>query len=132
LSEKFSSFLKKTNEFIFVLTLIALISLQVVLRKIFFAGNNFDKMFIYYSDLLFNILLGIVLWAYYVKIYSPDLIRKSIMGFFLTELILGIFLKKIIFPYSAEIMTIGLLGAITTWIHTHLNRHKFLSDKKEK
>ena len=116
--------LKKTNEFVFVLALLALIGLQVLLRKFFFTENNTHGILIYYYDLLFNILLGIVLWAYYIKKYSPDWSRKSILSFFLSELIVGIFLKKLIVPYSAEIMFIGLLGVVITWLHTHLNRHK--------
>jgi hypothetical protein len=127
LLEKISSLFKKTNEFVFVIILLILICLQVVLRKFIFTKNGSDGILIYY-DLLFNILLSTCLWAYYVKKYSPDLLRKSIMGAFLAELVLGIFFKKMHSPYSAEIMFIGLLGVFVTWIYTHLNRNKSQSN----
>lgn len=119
------SFFRKPNDFLYIGLIIVLIALQGFLRKIV-PPDPSDTSSGAGLDLFFNLLLSLCLFGYYIKKYNPDYIRQILMAFFFTELIVGIFLKKLSIQHSNEIVFIGFLGILVVWLNTHMNRRKFL------
>jgi hypothetical protein len=107
---------------VFLAGLICTIVVHAILSQKVFSPDNYILPLL---NLVFHLLLGGLLWSLFAKRYTPDLLRKLLMGFFLTELVLGIFLKDLGIAYHTEITLIGLLGVLFTWFNTHSNRRNF-------
>lgn len=116
-----TSFILKIKDFYFIAALLLLLGAHIFLRNSSIGENNLLLL-----DLLFHSLLSICLWGFLVKKYNPTTIRKVLLAIFLLELVIGVYLKKLGVPYSAEISFIGFLGVLITWYNTHYIKNKSL------
>ncbi len=123
-----SDFLKKINDITFIAVIVFLIAIQFAIRKLVLEEHSAYSAGNIAADLVFNFLLSLCLYAYFIKKYNPDFIRKIVMGVFFLELVLGTFLKNMQIHYSNEIVFVGFIGILITWINTHLNRKKFIQE----
>ncbi len=121
-----SDFFKKINDFTFIGVILFLIAVQFSIRKFVLAGQSAYSTANIASDLVFNLLLSLCLYGYYIKKYNPNKFRTVLMCVFFAELVLGTLLKNMQIHYSNEIVFVGFIGILITWINTHLNRKKFL------
>ncbi len=121
---RFNSFFKKPKDFVYITTLVALVIAQALLRKFVLAGFPPSSSQQLVSDLLFNFLLSVGLFGFYIKKYDPSILRKAVMGFFFLELILGSYMKRAALDFGNEIIFIGFIGILLTWLNTHLHRKK--------
>jgi hypothetical protein len=118
------SFLKKLNDFVFIAAIVTLMITQALLRRFSVLKGDTSVWF----DFAFNLLLSLSLFAFYLKKYNPDRIRRLFMAIFLIELVTGITMKKFQMSYSNEIVFIGFIGILFTWLNTHLNKKKFVRE----
>ncbi len=121
--------MKKIHDLVFIFLIILLISTQFLIQRFFFLDTKITLLALF-IDLSFNILLGVCLVGLYIKKYTPDKFRIILVGIFLFELVIGIFIRKLMLPYGTAIMLIGLLGVLATWRYTHKNRLRFLQNNK--